>query len=328
MLEFAYPWAFLALPLPLLVWWLLPPHREPVRALRVPFFASVVKAAGAEAQPGAVVVHRNRVQTTAAILIWVALVSGLAKPQWVGEAIEHTEAARDIMLAIDLSASMDYRDFPADDGELVSRFTGVQRVVDRFVNERQHDRIGLIVFGTKAYLQLPFTRDLVTAGALVQLMQVGMAGPQTALGDAIGQAILAFGGGEVDKRVLILLSDGSDTASQMTPINAAEIAALNSVEIYTIGIGDPNARGEDRVDFAMLEEIAQRTAGQFFSAADETTLTRIYTHVDTATTTDVQTQSWRPRESLTHWPTGVAALLLLCCYLWLLLQASIREAAP
>lgn len=321
MLEFAFPWALLALPLPLLAWWLLPPHRQKVSALRVPFFEMVVSAAGTEARSGAVVMRRRIFQMLVAALVWAAIVVGLARPEWVGEPIVRTEAARDIMLAIDLSGSMDYRDFPDDDGNNVSRFTAVQRVVSQFVSDRESDRIGLIVFGDRAYLQLPFTRDLETAGALVQLMEVGMAGPRTALGDAIGLSIRAFESSEVDDRVLILLTDGSDTASKMTPLNAAGIAALNGVEIHTIGIGDINATGEDRVDFAALGAIAERTGGQFFNAQDETGLTEVYRLIDEATTADVRTQSWRPRESLVHWPAGIAAVLVLFAYALLLLRS-------
>jgi Ca-activated chloride channel family protein len=326
-LEFAYPLALLALPLPLLALWLLPPHRQRVSALRVPFFDTVVDAAGTEARSGAVVMRRRMLQLITAALVWSAIVAGLAKPQWVGEPIVRTEAARDIMLAIDLSGSMDYRDFPDGDGNTVSRFTAVQRVVGQFVAERDSDRIGLIVFGDKAYLQLPFTRDLETAGALVQLMQVGMAGPRTALGDAIGLAIRAFESSEVDDRVLILLTDGNDTASKMTPVNAAGIAALNGVEIHTIGIGDVNATGEDRVDFAALETVAERSGGQFFNAEDETSLAEIYRLIDAATAADVRTQSWRPRESLVHWPAGVAAVLILLGYALLLAGSRPRRTA-
>ena len=167
MLEFAYPLALLAIPLPLLAWWLLPPQRERVSALRVPFFEQIAAAAGSEARAGAVILRRRWVQLLVAVLVWLLLVAGLAKPEWVGEPIVRVEAARDIMLSIDLSGSMDYVDFPGGDGTDVSRFMAVQRVVDRFVAEREADRIGLIVFGTKAYLQLPFTRDLDTARALV-----------------------------------------------------------------------------------------------------------------------------------------------------------------
>lgn len=325
MLEFSHPLAFLALPLPLLAWWLLPARRELTNALRVPFFEQIVAAAGAEARAGAVVMRRNWLQMLVAALTWTLLVAGLARPEWVGEPIVRTEAARDIMLAIDLSGSMDYRDFPDVNGDNVSRFEGVQRVVDRFVGERDSDRVGLIVFGTKAYLQLPFTRDLDTARSLVELMQVGMAGPQTALGDSIGLAIKTFESSEVDDRLLILLTDGNDTASTMTPINAADIAALNGVEIYTIGIGDTDATGEDRVDFELLERIARRTGGEFFNAEDEAALEAVYRRIDEIAAADVRTQSWRPRESLVHWPAGAALVLVLIGYLLLLARSRSRR---
>ena len=325
MLEFVHPLALLALPLPLLAWWLLPARRQSVGALRVPFFDQIVAAAGVEARQGSVVLRRGWLQMFIAVCAWVMLVAGLAKPEWVGEPIVRTAAARDIMLAIDLSGSMDYRDFPDADGNNVSRFEGVQRVVDQFVAERDSDRIGLIVFGTKAYLQLQFTRDLETARALVELMQVCMAGPQTALGDSIGLAIRTFESSEVDDRLLILLTDGNDTASTMTPINAADIAALNGVEIYTIGIGDTEATGEDRVDFDLLETVARRTGGEFYNAEDEAALQAVYRRIDETAAADVRTQSWRPRESLVHWPAGIALSLVLMGYLLLLLRYRARR---
>ena len=326
MLEFAYPLALLAAPLPILAWWLLPPQRERVSALRVPFFEPITAAAGSEARAGAVILRRRWLQLFVAVLVWLLLVAGLAKPEWVGEPIVRTEAARDIMLALDLSGSMDYHDFPGEDGNDVSRFEAVQRVVDRFVAEREDDRIGLIVFGTKAYLQLPFTRDLDTARALVALMDVGMAGPKTALGDSIGLAIRSFETSEVDDRLLILLTDGNDTASKMTPINAADIAQLNGVEIYTIGIGDTAATGEDRVDFDVLAAIAARTGGEFYNAEDETALDAVYRRIDQTAVSDVRTQSWRPRQSLVHWPVGLAVILVLLTYAGLLFSARRRGA--
>ncbi|MCZ6644600.1 MAG: VWA domain-containing protein [Gammaproteobacteria bacterium] len=318
MLEFAYPVAFLIAPLPLLVWWLMPPHRERMGALRVPFFHDLVDAADAEARAGAVVLNRRVIHKIVMTLIWLLLVTGLTKPQWVGAPIVRTEAARDIMLAIDLSGSMDYPDFPGEDGAKVRRLTAVQHVVDQFIAARASDRVGLIVFGTRAYLQLPFTRDLDTARALVGLMDVGMAGPQTALGDGIGLAIRAFESSEVEQRLLILLTDGNDTASDMTPINAAEIARLNGVEIYTIGVGNPEASGEDRVDFTTLEAIAERTGGKFFTAENTSVLAEVYARIDALAPGEVTTQSWRPRESLVHVPVIVALLLALLAYVVLL----------
>ena len=324
MLEFAYPLALLMIPLPLLAWWLLPPQRERVSALRVPFFAQIAAAAGSEARAGAVILRRRWLQLLVATRVWLLLVAGLAKPEWVGEPIVRTEAARDIMLALDLSGSMDYYDFPGEDGTDISRFEAVQRVVDQFVAERESDRIGLVVFGTKAYLQLPFTRDLKTARALVDLMEVGMAGPKTALGDSIGLAINSFEASEIDDRLLILLTDGNDTASKMTPINAADIAALNGIEIHTIGIGDTDATGEDRVDFDVLAAIASRTGGEFHNAEDEAALDAVYRRIDQTAAAEVRTQSWRPRESLVHWPAGLAVILVLFAYAALILGSRRR----
>ena len=327
MLEFAYPWAFLLLPAPLLAHWLLPPHRQRVSALRVPFFQDLIRAADTEARSGAVVLSRRLFQVTVMLLIWCCLVIGMAKPEWVGEPINRTEAARDVMLAIDLSGSMDYADFPDEEGRNVRRLTAVQRVVDRFIAERETDRIGLIVFGNRAYLQLPFTRDVTTARALVELMDVGMAGPKTAIGDAIGLSIRSFESSEVEQRLLILLTDGNDTASKMTPINAAEIARLNGVEIHAIGVGDSEAQGEDRVDFATLMTIADRTGGQFFKAEDEASLVEVYKRIDAMTPGEVYTQTWRPRESLVHWPAGAALLLGLFGYALLLVGSRRRSVA-
>ena len=297
MLELAYPFALLALPLPLLIWWLMPPHREEVSALRIPFFEETVAAVGVEAQSGAMILRRRWLQRIASVLIWSLLVIGLAKPELIGDPIVRTEAARDVMLAIDLSASMDYKDFPDEDGTMSRRLDGVQRVVDQFVAERSDDRIGLIVFGDKAYLQLPFTRDLKSARALVDLMEVGMAGPRTAIGDAIGLAIKNFESSELDDQLLILLTDGNDTASKMTPINAAAIAAENDIAIYTIGVGDTEARGEDKVDFVALEAVASRTGGAFFEATDESSLQQVYARIDELAVADVKSTEWRPRKS-------------------------------
>jgi Ca-activated chloride channel family protein len=328
MLELAFPWALLLLPLPLLVLLLLPPRRQRVAALRIPFFEQVVQAAGATAGEGAVVLRRSRWQLALAVVTWSLLVLALAKPERIGEPITRTEAARDIMLAIDLSGSMDYRDFPDGGSGTVSRLEAVQRVVSAFIAAREHDRIGLIVFGDRAYSQLPFTRDLATARDLVQLMKVAMAGPQTALGDAIGLAIHAFEASEVDQRLLILLTDGNDTVSRMTPVNAAAIAASRGIAIYTIGIGDTDATGEDRVDFAVLEEIAERTGGLFFNAEDATALTSVYARIDALAAVDVRSESWRPRTSVVHWPAGLALLLLLAGYAVLLLRRARREQSP
>ncbi len=318
MLELAYPWAFALLPLPILVWWLLPVRRESVQAVRVPFFKAFAEASGAAPREGAVVLRRSFLQIFAAVLTWVLIVAALAKPEWIGEPIEKTDAARDVMLAIDISGSMDEKDFAAPDGNRLRRIDAVKQVVGDFIDRREGDRIGLIVFGTRAYVQVPFTQDLRTARTLLESIEVGMAGPHTALGDAIGLAIRTFEVSEVEQRLLIVLTDGSDTGSLMTPINAAEIAQRKGVETYTVGVGDPDGRGEDRVDFATLEQIAERASGRFFGAGDLAGLETIYARIDELVPKQIKTVSYRPRQTLVHWPAGAMVVLVIFTYLLLL----------
>ena len=174
MFELAHPWALALFPLPLLVRWLLPARRESVQAVRIPFFQSFAAASGSTPRSGAVVLSWNMLQIVPAVLIWTLTVAALAKPQWVGEPIEKTAAARDVMLAIDISGSMDERDFQTPDGQRLQRLEAVKRVVGDFIERREGDRIGLIVFGTRAYVQVPFTQDLRTARALLDGIEVGM----------------------------------------------------------------------------------------------------------------------------------------------------------
>ena len=309
MIGLAAPWALLLLPLPVLVWWLLPPHRERVPAVRFPFFRLIVEAAGAEPRAGAVVLARSRLQIAAAALVWALVVIGLARPERIGEPVEVTRAARDLALAIDISGSMDTRDFARPDGEKVQRLAAVRDVVRRFVERREGDRMALIVFGTKAYVQAPLTEDLATIVALLDGTEVGMAGPHTAIGDAIGLAIRTFEVSDVEQRLLILLSDGADTGSRMSPVNAAAIAASNGVEIYTVAVGDPEATGEDRVDTETLRTIASSTGGTAFFAGDETALDAVYDRIDTLAPREVETLSYRPRQALAFIPLLLAALV-------------------
>jgi Ca-activated chloride channel family protein len=240
------------------------------------------------------------------VLVWALLVFAMARPERVGAPIERIRAARDVVLAIDISGSMDARDFQDAGGERLQRLDAVKQVVAEFVAGREGDRMGLIVFGSKAYVQAPLTEDLETIIALLARTDVGMAGPHTALGDAIGLAIRTFEASSIDQRLLILLSDGSDTASVMSPVNAAEIAASEGVEIFTIGVGDPEASGEDRVDLAALRDIARRTGGAYFYASDAEGLTAVYDRIDTLAPREIETLSYRPRRSLAHWPLGIA----------------------
>ncbi|MCA1287126.1 VWA domain-containing protein [Salipiger bermudensis] len=327
MISLAAPWLLLLLPLPLLVWRLAPPHRERESALRFPFFRRTAAAAGAAPRAGALVLSRPKLSVISAVLCWVLLVLALARPERVGAPITIENAARDVVMAIDISGSMDARDLATPEGERIQRLAGVREVVRAFVSGREGDRMALIVFGTSAYLQAPLTDDLETIIALLDRTEVGMAGPHTALGDAIGLSIRTFETSEIDQRLLILLSDGSDTASRMSPVNAAEIAADRGVEIYTIGVGDPDATGENRVDLTTLKEVAQRTGGQYFFAEDAASLEAVYDRIDELAPRETETLSFRPRQPLAWIPMGLAALLGGLTVLYLQLRSRRRHRA-
>ncbi|MEM9220937.1 MAG: VWA domain-containing protein [Pseudomonadota bacterium] len=309
MISLAAPWLLLLLPLPLLVWRFLPPHREREAALRFPFFRRMAEAAGATPRPGAIVLSRPRISMVAASLCWVLIVLALTEPERVGAPVLMEKAARDVVLAIDISGSMDTKDFLTPEGERKQRLAAVRDVVKAFVEGRDGDRMALIVFGSAAYLQTPLTDDLSTISELLDRTEVGMAGPHTALGDSIGLAIRTFEASDIDQRLLILLSDGSDTASRMSPVNAAEIAADRGVEVFTIGVGDPDATGEARVDLATLQIIASRTGGEYFFAEDEGALEAVYDRIDALAPREVETLSYRPRQSLAWVPLALATLL-------------------
>ena len=311
MLTLAFPWALGLLPLPWLVWRFTPPWRNRVAAIRIPFFRRVTEAAELKPQPGAVVLRRRPVQMIVAVLVWVTVVLALARPERLGEPIVITSAARDIVLALDISGSMDERDFLTPDGQPKQRLAVVKDVMAEFISERDADRMSLIIFGSRAFVQAPFTEDLDSLQGFLDQTLVGMAGPQTALGDAIGLALRSFESSDVEQRLVILLSDGADTSSKMTPVNAATFAAQKGVTITTIGVGDPEASGEGRVDLTALADIADRTGGAYFFADNEEGLQQVYAQIDALNPRETETQSYRPRESLTHIPLAVALLLIL-----------------
>lgn len=309
MLEFAWPWVFLLLPLPLAAWWFLPPHRTRQASVQVPFFDRLAAATGQTPQHGAVVLERRAMQMIIAVAIWLLLVAALARPQWVGDPVKREVSARDLILAIDISGSMDQRDFKVPDGENLTRLSGVKRVVSKFIARRKGDRIALVLFGTRAYVQVPFTQDLATAQQLLDQSEVGMAGQQTAIGDTIGLAIKTFEASAAKQKVVVLLTDGNDTASRVPPEHAADIARQNDITVYTIGVGDPAASGENRVDLGVLRAVASTTDGQFFRAEDGAQLEAIYADIDRVVPAKLQTLSWRPKRPLFQWPLGAAVVL-------------------
>ena len=215
----------------------------------------------------------------------------------------------DLMLLVDLSGSMEAEDFTNAKGDTVDRLSAVKEVLDDFLTDREGDRVGLVVFGTAAFVQVPFTQDLAATRLLLEEAQVRMAGPRTAFGDAIGLAITLFERSEVDERVMIVLTDGNDTGSRVPPDRAAGIAADQGVVIHTVAIGDPAAVGEQALDEAMLRAVAQATGGGFYRAEDRAEMEAIYAELDSLNPRQVETVSFRPRRDLFAWPLGAAVLL-------------------
>jgi Ca-activated chloride channel family protein len=314
MYQLDLPWLLLLLPLPVLVWWLLPARRETSASIRLPFFRQVTQAAGIDPTAGSVIARRSWPQAIAEGLAWCLIVLALARPQFVEPPIVKIEPQRDLMLALDLSQSMDTKDFKAGDGSVSSRFDAVRKVVADFVAKRSGDRIGLIAFGDAPYPLVPFTMDHKTVQAIIAEAVPGMAGPRTSLGDALGLAIKMFHKTTVPQKILIVLTDGNDTASKMPPAKAADIAKTKGVVVHTVGIGDPAATGEDKLDTETLNKIASKTGGRYFFGEDQTQLAAIYDVLDQITPEDQKTLSWRPRIELFHWPVGAAIALLAVFY--------------
>ena len=326
MLVFEYPWLALLLPLPLLLWWLLPPYRESKAAVRMPFFDQLAAASGTKPGPGSVVLRTNLLQKFLAPLVWVLLVAAMARPEWVDDPIRKVQPLRDILLLDDISQSMEARDYHDPSGKRIDRLTAVKQVNDEFIGRRKGDRIGLAVFGGAAYPQAPFTLDHEAARELLAELRVGMAGPQTVIGDAIGLAIKMFDKSKAKEKVVVLLTDGNDTGSRMPPGKAAEIAKQKGITIHTIAIGDPAAQGEEKVDLKTLQNIATTTGGRYFRGEDRDQLETIYATLDKLTPEKYETLSYRPKRPLFQWPLAAATLLLagyhLTMLLWTLVTSS------
>jgi len=313
MLEFDLPWMFALAPAPILVWLLLPAYRERLASVRIPFFEQLAEASGRRPERGAALLRRNALQWIVAPVVWLLLVAALARPQWVEPPIEKIESARDLLLAIDVSQSMEARDFRAPDGRTVDRLEAARLVLDDFITRREGDRLGLIVFGGGAYLQAPLTMDHDTVRLMLEETRIGMAGPQTMIGDAIGLGIRLFESSEAPEKVLVLMTDGNDTGSRIPPEKAASLAADRGVTLYTIAIGDP-ATSAEKVDLAALESLASATGGRSYVASNETELAGVYSDLDRIQPQQFTSISYRPKRSLFQWPLGAAMVVIVAFY--------------
>jgi Ca-activated chloride channel family protein len=310
MYELAHPWALSLLALPLLMR-MLPAYRESRDSVRVPFFDKLVELSEQRPGSGAMILRRDRIQRFLVGFMWLCLVLGAAKPQWMGEPIEQQKSGRDLMIAVDLSGSMETQDFDLPSGKTVDRLQAVKEVLKELAAQRASDRLGLIVFGSAAYLQTPFTDDHAVWEQLLAETEIGMAGQSTVFGDAIGLAIKLFKESDSDNRVLIILTDGNDTGSTVPPIEAAKVASSYDIRIYTIAVGDPASAGEEALDIKTLKRVSEITGGQAFQALDQQELQLAYQTIGELEPDLYETISFRPRQSL-HWlPVSVAIIFYI-----------------
>ncbi|SEN64143.1 Ca-activated chloride channel family protein [Pseudomonas sp. ok272] len=316
MFEFAWPWIFALLPLPWLMRLVLPAADSGEPALQVSFLADLENLARRRARanlPG----WR---QQAPFVLLWLLLLTAAARPQWLGEPLPIAASGRDLLVAVDVSGSMDFPDMHWQDEE-VSRLTLVKLLLGDFLEQRDGDRVGLILFGSQAYLQAPLTFDRRTVRIWLDEARIGIAGKNTAIGDAIGLALKRLRQRPAQSRVLILVTDGANNGGEIDPLTAARLAAEEGVKIYPIGIGaDPEQTGglgflgvnpSLDLDEPALKAIAELTGGRYFRARDGAELQAIKQTLDQLEPVTQQPTQARPAQALYSWPLAAALLLSL-----------------
>lgn len=315
MLSFIWPWALILIPVPLIYRKSRRPIVSNVQALRAPSLVAIADSS-LVTSPSSL---KSRILFLLLCLCWVSALTALSRPTYVGDPIALPSSGRDILIAVDISGSMEREDMFIQ-GRTVNRLLAVKAVVGDFVDQRMGDRLGLVLFGEKAYLQTPLTFDRETMQELLMEAQIGFAGNGTAIGDAIGISVKRLQERPVDHRVLILLTDGSNNAGALQPSEAADLASRAKVKIYTIGIGAE--RQEQRglfgrsvinpsadLDEETLKSIAQTTGGSYFRARNPQELINIYNQLNEMEPIDQTNETIRPVATLYHWPLGVAFIL-------------------
>jgi Ca-activated chloride channel family protein len=315
----AWPWLLLLAPLPWLLRLLLPASPSgDLQALRVPWFSAVAGGkAGWMRRPWLALV---------AALIWLLLLFAASRPQWIGEIESLPVSGRDLLLAVDISGSMDTQDMILN-RTAVNRLKVVKKVAGEFIKRRHGDRVGLILFGSRAYLQTPLTFDTETTATLLDESEIGLAGRETAIGDAIGLAVKRLRDDAASDRVLVLLTDGANTSGEVQPLQAAEFAARDGLTVYTVGVGADEMMVQDffgsrvvnpsaDLDEDTLRTIAEQTGGRYFRARDAKGLEKIYEILDELEPVESDVEIIRPVDELFYWPMGLAYVLALLAALF------------
>ena len=314
MIHFDFIWALIALPLPLLIYWL--PAKKQVQAapLRMP---TIIK--GVQSQDFAP--EKKKSSLLVLSLIWLLVVLASTQPQWLGEAVNVPTEGREMMIAVDLSGSMQVEDM-ALNGRSVNRLDMLKVLLGEFIERRNGDRLGLILFGDDAYMQTPMTFDRKTVQQMLDETVLGLVGKQTAIGDAIALAVKRFDEKKESNRVLLLLTDGQNTAGKITPDQALELAVAKNITIYSIGIGadvmvQNSLFGARRVnpsselDEESLQRLADETGGYYFRARASEDMSKIYQLLDELEPVEQEQQQMRPLTALYYWPLGLALLISL-----------------
>lgn len=323
-LTFVWPAIFWLTPLPIFVFWLLPPVKRNETALRIPTYSTLV----AIQQTNHYIAPQFKYLLLT--LIWLLTVTAAARPQWIGDTIQLPASGRDLLLAVDISGSMETPDMLVN-GEQTPRVTVVKQVVSDFVKRRNGDRLGLILFGSHAYLHVPLTFDRKIVEQQLNESELGFAGMDTAIGDAIAIATKRLRekksrGADEKQRVVILLTDGKNTSGTIEPRQAADLAKMAGIKIHTIGIGadsmivrnfffSQKVNPSAELDEKTLTYIAQTTGGQYFRARDPKQLEEIYQVIDKIDPIEQDQEVFRPISELFYYSlsaaTGISFLLCL-----------------
>ncbi len=327
-IEWAWPWMFFLLPLPVVAYLLLPRASVVLqRALRVPDVTPYAGLASGSAKNS-----RGIISALLLLLMWASLIVAAARPQTFGEPLGVPITGRDLMLCIDISGSMNETDLYS--GNLpATRMSVVKNVAQDFVSRRTGDRIGLIMFGTKAYVQSPLTHDHESVQHFLGEARVGLAGRSTAIGDAIGLGVKRLRERPAEARVLVLLTDGENSDGAVDPLEAARLAADNDIRVHTIGVGSESSGSligralgmkNSELDETTLKAIAEQTGGQYFRARDQQELEQIYRSIDQLEPTEMDDIEFRPLRELFAWPLGLA---LFFNVVWVVLRRLTSGAA-
>ncbi|HEY5238152.1 MAG TPA: VWA domain-containing protein [Rhizomicrobium sp.] len=320
MFSFAWPWMIVLLALPFLVRRFVPRVKITNTPSAPEIFFPYIERLKSGFPQGQRAKKSSRAYTIVLSLLWLSLTLALMEPELVDQFTQLRNKGYDLMLAVDLSGSMQALDY-TEDGEQVSRLQVVKSVVSDFVRQRQGDRVGLVLFGSQAYLHVPLTLDTLSVRKMLNNTMVGEAGDTTAIGDAIGLAVRNLRDRPEKSRVIILLTDGGDNASTIPPLAAAKLAKQYGIRIYTIGVGSegpvpiPDESGQIvmaqfDLDEGLLQKIADMTGGSYFRAADTEALQKIYAQINRLEKTSAEQRSYMVRRPLYRYPLGVALLLL------------------